>query len=156
MKVSLTLCGYFLTYKNGRTWEPSVSYPSLGPAELYGPSHLWYSVILWKTQNTLEACTWCCWAYNWHVRIWVISWETAFYYQFVVVPSCPTLCHPMNCRMLGSLVLHCLPEFPQTYAHWVGDAIQPSHPLLLSSPFAPNLSQHIRAWFWELMSWFIH
>ena len=35
-----------------------------------------------------------------------------------------------------------LPEFVQTHAHWVGDAIQPSHPL--SSPYPPvlNLSQH--------------
>ena len=29
------------------------------------------------------------------------------------------------------LVLHCLPEFAQTYVYWLGDAIQPSHPLLL-------------------------
>ena len=48
-----------------------------------------------------------------------------------------------------SPLLYYLPECAQTYAHWVGDAIQPSHPLLLSSPFAPNLSQHIRAWFWD-------
>ena len=42
----------------------------------------------------------------------------------------------MNCSMPGLPVLHCLPEFAQTHAHWVGDAIQPSHsllPLLLSS-----------------------
>ena len=34
------------------------------------------------------------------------------------------------------------PEFTQTYVHWVGDAIQPSHPLLFPSPPALNLSQH--------------
>ena len=34
------------------------------------------------------------------------------------------------------------PEFTQTHVHWVSDAIQPSHPLLLSSPFAFILSQH--------------
>ena len=35
-----------------------------------------------------------------------------------------------------------IPEFTQTSVHWVGDAIQPSHPL--SSPFPPafNLFQH--------------
>ena len=34
------------------------------------------------------------------------------------------------------------PEFTQTHVHWVGDAIQPSHPL--SSPYPPafSLSQH--------------
>jgi len=34
------------------------------------------------------------------------------------------------------------PEFTQTHAHWVGDAIQPSHPLLSPSPPTFNLSQH--------------
>ena len=34
------------------------------------------------------------------------------------------------------------PEFTQTHAHWVGDAIQPSHPLSSPSPPAFNLSQH--------------
>ena len=34
-----------------------------------------------------------------------------------------------------------LPEFTQTHIHRVGDAIQPSHPLLSPSP-APNPSQH--------------
>ena len=41
----------------------------------------------------------------------------------------------------GFSVLHCLPEFVPTHAHWVGDAIQPSHPLLPPSPSALNLSQ---------------
>ena len=34
------------------------------------------------------------------------------------------------------------PEFTQTHVHWVGDAIQPSHPLSFLSPPAFNLSQH--------------
>ena len=33
-------------------------------------------------------------------------------------------------------------EFAQTHAHWVCDAIQPSHPLLPPSPLALSLSQH--------------
>ena len=48
----------------------------------------------------------------------------------------------MDCSMPGSSVLHYLPEFAQTYIHWVGDAIQPSHRLLSPSPLALNLSQH--------------
>ena len=36
---------------------------------------------------------------------------------------------------------HQLPEFMQTHVHWVGDAIQPSHPLSSPSP-DPNPSQH--------------
>ena len=35
-----------------------------------------------------------------------------------------------------------LPELAQTHVHWVGNAIQPAHPLLPPSPFAFNLSQH--------------
>ena len=35
-----------------------------------------------------------------------------------------------------------IPEFTQTDVHWVGDAIQPSHPLLSPSPPAFNLCQH--------------
>ena len=35
-----------------------------------------------------------------------------------------------------------LPEFTQTHVHWVGEAIQPSHPLWSPSPLALSLSQH--------------
>ena len=38
-------------------------------------------------------------------------------------------------------VLHYFQEFAQIHVHWVGDAIQPSHPLLPSSPFVFSLSQ---------------
>ena len=37
---------------------------------------------------------------------------------------------------------HQLPEFTQTHVHWVGDAIQPSHPLSSPSPPTFDLSQH--------------
>ena len=59
-----------------------------------------------------------------------------------VAQSCPTLCDPMNCSTPGLPVHHQLPEFTQTHAHRVGDAIQPSHPLSSPSPPAPNPSQH--------------
>ena len=52
------------------------------------------------------------------------------------------LCSPMNCNTPGFPVLHYLLEFAQTHVHWVGDAIQPSHPLPPFSPFAFDLSQH--------------
>ena len=42
----------------------------------------------------------------------------------------------------GLPVLHQLPEFTQTHVHWVGDVIQPSHPLSSPSPPDFNLSQH--------------
>ena len=59
-----------------------------------------------------------------------------------VTQSCPTLCNPMDCSMPGLPVHHQLPEFTQTHAHQIGDAIQPSHPLSPPSPPAFNLSQH--------------
>ena len=52
-----------------------------------------------------------------------------------VAKLCLTLCNPMDCSKPGSLVFHHLPEFAQTHAHRVGDAIQPSHSL--SSPPPP-------------------
>ena len=55
---------------------------------------------------------------------------------------CPALCNPMNCSSPGLPVHHQLPEPTQTHVHWVGDAIQPSHPLWSPSPPALNLSQH--------------
>ena len=61
--------------------------------------------------------------------------------QFSSVPqSCPTLCDPMNHSTPGLPAHHQLPESTQTQVHWVGDAIQPSHPL--SSPSPPALTQH--------------
>ena len=59
-----------------------------------------------------------------------------------VAQSCPTLCDPMNCSTPGLPVHHQLPEFTQTHVLQVGDAIQPSHPLLSPSLPAPNPSQH--------------
>ena len=60
----------------------------------------------------------------------------------LVTQSCPTLGDPMDCSMPGLPVHHQLLEFTQTHIHWVGDAIQPSHPLSSPSPPAINLSQH--------------
>ena len=59
-----------------------------------------------------------------------------------VTKSCPTLCKSPWTTVRQASVLHYLPEFAQTHIHWVGDAIQPSQPLLLPFPFAFNLSQH--------------
>ena len=55
---------------------------------------------------------------------------------------CLTLCDPMDCSTQGLSVHHQLPEPTQTHVHCVGDAIQPSHPLLSPSPPALSLSQH--------------
>ena len=46
-----------------------------------------------------------------------------------VTKSCLTLWYSMNCTMPGFLVPQHLLEYALTHVHWVGDAIQPSHPL---------------------------
>ena len=56
--------------------------------------------------------------------------------------SCLTPHDPMDCSTPGLPVHHQLPESTQTHVHWVGDAIQPSHPLLIPSPPIFNLSRH--------------
>ena len=71
------------------------------------------------------------------------SLKTPFSVQFSsVAQSCPSLCDPMNCSMSDLPGHHQLLEFTQTHVHWVGDAIQPYHPLSSLSPPAFNLSQH--------------
>ena len=47
----------------------------------------------------------------------------------------------MDCSTPGFPVHHQLLEIAQTHVCWVGDAIQPSHPLSSPSPPAFNLSQ---------------
>ena len=59
-----------------------------------------------------------------------------------VTQLCPILCDFMDRSTSGFPVHHQLPEFTQTYVHWVSDAIQPSHLLSLPSPPTFNLSQH--------------
>ena len=69
-----------------------------------------------------------------------LDFLSSFPVQFSsVTQSCPTLCNPMNHSTPGFPVHHWLLESSQTHVHWVGDAIQSSHPrhplLLLPSIF---------------------
>ena len=59
-----------------------------------------------------------------------------------VTQSCLTLCNSMNHSAPGLPVHHQILKSTQTHVHWVGDAIQPSHPLTSHSPPALNLSRH--------------
>ena len=59
-----------------------------------------------------------------------------------VAQLCTTLCNPMDCSTPGFPVHHQHLELAQTHVHRVSDAIQPSHPLVSSSPPAFNLSKH--------------
>ena len=59
----------------------------------------------------------------------------------------------MDCSMPGLPVHHQLLESNQTHVHWVGDAIQQSHPLSSPSPPALNRSQHQGLFQWVSSSW---
>ena len=50
--------------------------------------------------------------------------------------------------MPGFPVLHYLSELAQTHVQWVGDAIQPSHPVSSPSPPALSLSRHQALFQW--------
>ena len=56
--------------------------------------------------------------------------------------SCQTPVNPVDCSIPDFPVLRCPQVFIQIHVHGVSDAICPSHPLLVSSLFAFNLSQH--------------
>ena len=77
------------------------------------------------------------------VVLWGVDLFSYKYIQFSsVAQSCLTICNPMDCSMPGFPIHHQLLAFTQTHVHWVGDAIQPSHPLASPSPPVFNLSQH--------------
>ena len=59
-----------------------------------------------------------------------------------VTKSYSTFCDPMDCSTSGFPVLHYLPDFAQIYVHCISDAIQPSHSVPPSSPFAFILLQY--------------
>ena len=99
---------------------------------------------------TLSFCTW-------EMGITIIKYKFILVYNFSnrdsnnlfnklqfssVAQSCLILCDPVNHSTPGLSVHHQLPESTQTHVHWVGDAIQPSHPLSCPSPPALNRSQH--------------
>ena len=79
---------------------------------------------------------------------WPISFGLASVQLSSVAQSYPTLWDPMNCSTPGLPVYHQLLESTQTHIHQVGDAIQPSHPLLSPSLPALNPSQHQGFFLW--------
>ena len=91
------------------------------------------------------------WSRPWIWPLHVLLLSTIFLYLshsggFSSVQFSPSVVsnslRPMNRSMPALPVHQQLPESTQTRVHFVDDAIQPSHPLLSSSPPALNLSQH--------------
>ena len=114
-----------------RKWKQSLIWVTLGCVSIR--SSLRYinqsGVLPEQLTSTVKLCL-C--VYNIPEESWALDLSCCCCW---VSQSRPTLCNPMDCNIPGFPVLHYLLEFVQTYVHWVGEAIQPSH--LLSSPFAP-------------------
>ena len=68
---------------------------------------------------------------TWNLFSWIYQFLQIYCCCCSVAKSCPMLCYLMGCSMLGSSVLHCLPEFSQTHVNWVSYLIQPSNHLIL-------------------------
>ena len=66
-------------------------------------------------KNCQRLCDTCCY----------VEWKLILQFR-LVAQSCPTLCDPIDSRILGFSVYHQLPDFTQTHVHLVGDASQPS------------------------------
>ena len=69
-----------------------------------------------------------------------------------VTQSCPALCSSTDCLTPGFPVHHQFLGPTQTHVHRIGDAIQPSHPLLSPSPPTFKLSQHESLFKWVFSS----
>ena len=78
-----------------------------------------------KTWNT-EDFSW-----QWNFSVWCCNDGSMPLCGCSVAKLCLTLCDPMNCSTPGFPALHYHLKFAQIHVHWVGDDIQPSHPLSL-------------------------
>ena len=92
------------------------------------PSRLFTTRSAWDASHSLCSLKL---EYSWDLYVGMACSVLCCYYS--VTKSCPALCDPINCCTSGFPVLHCLPEFVQTHAHWVSGDILSSilcHPLL--------------------------
>ena len=98
------------------------------PAELFqilkdDAVNVLYSICqqIWKTQQ---------WPQDWKRLVFIPIPKKGNAKECSVAQLCLTLCDPMDCSMPGFPVHHQLLELTQTHVHQVGDATQPSHPLM--------------------------
>ena len=85
---------------------------------------------------------------------WVLQdTGVSFLYCCSVTGSCPTLATPWTTACQACLEQTW--EFGQVPGHWVGDAAQPSHPLLCFSSFTISLSWHHGPFRWVGSSYLV-
>ena len=114
-----------------------------------------FKYVYQSSLHTLKSHLNCLLTFLYSLTFFFFHIMKAFSSWFVVVfqsLSHIQLYHPMDCSTPGLHVLHYLLKFAQTHVHQVGDAIQPSHPLLSPSPPALNLSQHQGLFKWASSS----
>ena len=92
------------------------------------------------------------WLHCGHQSPTFLSGTSNHFHFSSVTQSCLTLCNPMSRSTPGLPVHHQLPQSTQTHVHWVGDAIQLSHPLSSPSPPVLNLSQNLGLSQWDSSS----
>ena len=96
------------------------------------------------------------WSDRNEIRLILIIFETRWWvHQFNSVQSLSGVqlfVTTWTAACQASLSIPQLLEFTQIYVHWIGDAIQPSHPLSSPSPCTFNLSQHHSLFQWVISS----
>ena len=118
-------------------WKPAVLHPKV---RMLTFSLFW---IYGKNPILREQSIFCQYPFGKYPFLMCCGYWISLRAQFSsVAQSCPTLCVAMNQSTPGLPVHHQLPGSTQTHVHWVGDAIQPSHPLSSHSPPATNPSRH--------------
>ena len=130
-------CPHFLCVTNITSIDISAAFHSR--SDQASPRDIWE----WRVPTL-------CWECKLMESLWKTVWRLLQFSS--VAQSCPTVCNPMNHSTPGLPVHHQLPEFTQTHAHRVSDAIQPSHPLSSPSPPAPNPSQHQSLFQWVIQT----
>ena len=128
--------GLFATPWTAAHWA-SLSFPSPGACSYSCPLSQWCHPTI---SSSIVPFSWVSTFNYLEVGFPFSSWRWMWVRNVVVSQSCLTLCETMDCSMPGFPILHL--EFAQTHVQRVSDAIQPSHPLSLPSPFAFNLFQH--------------
>ena len=129
-----------------RGWQRMRWFDGIADSMDMGLSKLWELVM---DGESLACCSpWGCQELDTTEQLNWTDWWAMFIPFSSVAQLCPTHCDPMNRSTPGLPVHYQLPELTQTHVHWVGDAIQPSHPLSSPSPPAFNLSQHQSLFQW--------
>ena len=147
-RTETTSLGLIIPTMTGRLQTGFSQAESLRTRELKGWLYLSASQLVW-TRTCLRghrevqagpSHSLCRTDFIWNMSLMVPPLRVSVQFNSVAQSS-PTLCDPMDCSTPGLPIHHQFPEFTQTHVHWVGNAIQPSHPLSSPSP-AFNLSQH--------------